>query len=312
METKRREHQKSFRALSLVLCHLCGFCLPILNGSTYIVGPMDPSYKTFASLVNAHRLSPDDIVEFQASAPGGNAVFNETLTPNGDGVPGHPIVIRARKGDKITIDGGLVRANTVYIHGHHDIIFQGLICRNATGGVLSGSITLNSCDDITIERCSVYISLAGDGVAARRGIATAHQCNRLAILDSSVTTDDASGYRRDRLYFAAGAGIRIVGNLVAMHNAYSKHPSGHNDGIQTLDCADLLIERNLCDREVATPFTQGQGIYCEWYNHADDALSDYGRAVIRNNVVFGNGGSFLLQTMVRPGINQAKDPVVTF
>jgi hypothetical protein len=311
MAVRKLNEQKGFCFLSLVLCHLGGVCLPILDASTYVVSPIDPAYKTFASLMEAHRLSPDDIVEFQASAPGGKEVFAETITPNGDGAAGHPIVIRARLGDEITIDGGQVRANTVYIQRRHDIIFEGLIFRNAAGGTLSGSITLNASDDITIKRCSVYISLVGDGVAARRGIATAHQCNRLAILDSSIATEEGSwGPGETDCIFAAGANIRIVGNLVVMHNAYAKRPSGHNDGIQTLDCADLLIDRNVCDREVASAFTQGQGIYCEWYNHDDGAPSDYGRAVIRNNVVFGNGGSFLLQTMVRPAIHQLKDAVV--
>jgi hypothetical protein len=77
-----------------------------------------------------------------------------------------------------------------------------------------------------------------------------------------------------------------------------------------LDCSNLIVDGNVCDREVVTTFTQGQGIYCEWYNYDDDALTDYGQTAIRNNVVFGNGGSFLLQTMVRPARDRIKDPIV--
>jgi hypothetical protein len=73
----------------------------------------------------------------------------------------------------------------------------------------------------------------------------------------------------------------------------------------------LSIERNVCDRDVLADPTQGQGIYCEWYNYDDTKVSKYGSANIRNNIVFGNGGSFLLQAMVRPAAGQKKDAIVT-
>jgi hypothetical protein len=72
----------------------------------------------------------------------------------------------------------------------------------------------------------------------------------------------------------------------------------------------LVIVGNTCDRDVATDPTQGQGIYAEWYNYNDQKVPNYGTCMISDNVVFGNGGSFMVQTNPRNYNGQSLAPIV--
>jgi hypothetical protein len=261
--------------------------------TTYVVTP-GGTYATFTALMAAKRLAPGDLVQFQASTPGGSATFAQTLTPNGSGTAGQPITIEARPGDTITIDGGLVRANDIYFYDLSYIIIDGLNLRNAAGGPVSGSLTINQCNYITIQNCDIEVSLVGDGVNARRGIAAVNYCNNLQILNNRVAIDDGSwGPGETDCINVMGNNMLIQGNYLSMHNAYDLQPSGHNDCCQTLNCANLVINGNTMDRNLLATFTQGQGIICEWYNTTSSASpTNYGTATITNNVIFGYFGSF--------------------
>jgi hypothetical protein len=242
----------------------------------------------------AKKLGSDDIVEFQAPSPGGSATFEETITPNGSGTSGHPITIRARPGDNITIDGGQVRGNTVYFYLQNYIIFDGLNFINATGVPVSGSVSINQSNNITVQNCTIHVPLVGDGIAARRGLVALNNCNSLQLLNNHIYIDDGSwGPGETDCIFLTGSNILVQGNYLSMHNAFTGSPSGHNDCGQTLNCQNLVINGNTFDRSVSAMPTQGQGIICEWYNISGNANpTNYGTARISNNIIFGHFGSY--------------------
>jgi hypothetical protein len=281
--------------------------------SFYTVGPF-ASYTTFTALASAKTLSSGDIVEFQATASGSNgtATFNEKVQPNGiGGGPNSPIWIRGRTGDTIVIDAQFVRANTLLSTIPY-VIFDNLTCNNNNGSGFSSSVGFNGANNNTIQNCTINVTLTGDGIADRRGIASVNGCHYLSILNNAINIGpgDWEPGETDAM-LVGGSGLIIRGNTIKMYNSGFQIGGGHNDCIQTLNSSNFVIEQNYVDRYVKNTATQGQAIYTEWYNLNDADVTNYGSGIIRNNLIFGNGGSYLLSTNPRANAGQTKAAIVS-
>jgi hypothetical protein len=274
----------------------------------YTVGPgAGTSAATLTALLAARTLQPGDIVEFQAATPGGSATFNETWIPNGSGTAANPIIIRARPGDVITNDRQDAANNAISLSSVSNIVIDGFVLTHTNQAV----IVINGGGGITIQNCHITNDLTGTpGSVDKTGITAVNNPNGLNILNNVITTGEGSLNAQTDSMIIGGSNVVIRGNTCIMHNADTH--GNHNDCIQTLNITNLTVEGNYVDRNVNTTSTQGQGIYVEWYNTNDANVTNYGTCVIRNNVVMGNGGSFLIQTNVRNSVGQTKAAIVAF
>lgn len=287
--------------------------------ATYTVGP-SATYANWAALVAAHgTLAAGDIVEYQASTPGGSSTLTGefiNMTSHGAGSSGNPIIIRVRSGDTIILDGNNTVANNIYINADY-ITVDGFTSKNNTDASVSGGINVRdsgggTLTGNTVKNCIIEINTATSASASdRRGINATKQNNFL--IDSCTITVKAGGSWTtgdiDGMIIGGGNGVTIRNCTITIDNAGSG--VGHDDGIQTTDVTNLVIERCLIYRK-ATDANQGQGIFCEYYNRLNDTTpTDYGYCKVWNNVVYGLGSSFLVNFTVRPqGGAITKDPKV--
>jgi hypothetical protein len=281
---------------------------------TFVISPNEGDCPSFAALQASFALLPGDVVEFQAATRGGSASFHETIQPRSGGALGYPLTIRARPGDLITIDADHKLVKCAYISVPY-VILDGFYFKNATNIGLSGVITINNAPHVTIQNCHILISFFGidDGHHGRdrRGIAAVNDCDGLIMQDNTIMTETGIWHSGDTDGMLVGSkGTIIRRNVIRLRNKDMTPGGGHNDCIQTANAADLTIESNIADRDVGTPTTSGQGIYVEFYNLDDQNVTNYGTCDIRNNIVFGQAGSYLLCTVARTKGSLRKDPVI--
>jgi hypothetical protein len=227
----------------LIKSNVC--CLTVLTclfaaimpceAATYTVCSSGCTATTFSTLFSSVDLGPDDIVEARADTSGGSKTFTETITPgaNDYGSAGHPLIIRARAGDTITIDAQHTRNSCISISsgGVGYITFDGFSLRNFyyAGVYLSGS-SGNKVTGITIQNCDIYqysTNLSGGSI---QGI-YANWVDGLAIKSNSVHTYDGSlAVQTDCIYLQSASNVDIDGNTLRNLNDDS---AGHNDGIQS-------------------------------------------------------------------------------
>ncbi len=58
---------------------------------------------TIQGIFNTHSMESDDIVEVRADTVGGSKTYRETVRVSGNGTSGHPVILRTRTGDTITL-----------------------------------------------------------------------------------------------------------------------------------------------------------------------------------------------------------------
>lgn len=117
--------------------------------ATYTIAPSGGDYTSFAALVAAKTLGPDDLVIFQASTPGGSATFDERLVPNGSGTSGHPIIITKRVGDTVIVRG--INGGT-----RNYIYLIGLQFTQASSSYNYSAVLLSGCTGWLIQDCYFY------------------------------------------------------------------------------------------------------------------------------------------------------------
>lgn len=257
------------------------------------------------ALLSTVTLQPGDTVQFQASSPGGTATFHETWRPNGSGTPASPITLEARPGDTVINDCQDAIDNAILLSAVSNIVIKGFVLTHTNQGV----ILVNGGSGITIQDCTITNDLTGTpGSTDKTGITAVNAPVGLNILNNTISTGEGSLNAQTDSMIITGSNVVIQGNTCIMHNADTN--GNHNDCIQTLNVTNLTIEDNIIDRDVNAMPTQGQGIYTEWYNHDDSNITNYGTCIIRNNLVFGNGGSFLVQTAVKNDVGQADAAIV--
>lgn len=246
-----------------------------VHAATYTVGPSE-TYTTFAAAFAAIDLEPNDILEARASTPGGTATFTETVTPGSDdyGSAGNPLIIRARAGDTINIDGGDTREKGIFISdGNSDYItFDGFNIDNCTGGhVRIKPSAPNVITGITLTNLTINIGYQGSTDAnANQGIGmTGNSASPYGIVDMlitgcTITSDSGSFYEQtDGITAYYVDGFTVTNTYINLVNTDTTSPYQHIDGVQTGSSKDLLVTHCtiILDRGAATDGEQG--IYFE-------------------------------------------------
>ena len=104
-----RNFNFSLKAVAVLLCF--GFLFFGLagrvNAATYTVCSSSCDSTTIQGIFNGNDLGPDDIVEVRADTQGGAKTYREAVSwgSNDGGSSGHPLILRGRTGDTITLHG---------------------------------------------------------------------------------------------------------------------------------------------------------------------------------------------------------------
>ncbi len=274
-----------------------------VSAATYRIAPSGGDYTTMAGLLAAHTIVGDDIIIFQAASAGGTATWNEDWTLNGSGgTVGHPVTLTIRAGDTIKNQRNFAD-HVMDLSGKNYVTVDGFSelsqCKIA---VIYG----NGGTGWVIQNCTITNTISGcptTGISQDKTCITLINCTSPSILTNHCSTDtaamDQSIAQTDVLYIN-GTSPLIRANFLRNANNVSSN-SDHNDGLQLENSSNATIEQNVVDMSgKSTVNTQGQGIYVEQYNTTSDvAPTDYGTTIIRNNLIFGYGGSYLLITEQR-------------
>src|SRR5512138_451342 len=145
---------------------------------TYTVGPSGCDATRIQDVFTGYDLSPGDVVEVQAATPGGTAVYSESVLPDsGDaGAAGNPVVLRARAGDTVILDGQHSLTHAVHLRNIDYFDVEGFTVRNYNG---------------------YSVRLSGDSVTSR--------IVGSRVLDCDITVDQNQG-----IYLIYGQGVTIA------------------------------------------------------------------------------------------------------
>lgn len=278
--------------------------------ATYTVGP-SATYANWAALKAAHgTLAGDDICEYQAATPGGSSTIVDFIDMNGmgSGTSGHNIIIRVRSGDTITINGNNVNAVGAELISNSFVTLDGFRFINQTNVSISGVIYFSSATSCTVQNCNVTLNSTASAATDRVGVTTILSTDCI-IQDNTITfsgtwsNGDTDGIRPN--------GTRMITrhNTITISNDTSNVFS-HQDGIQTTDSPDAIIERNIINMTgcVNAPC---QGIFTEFYNSAAGSKS-YGNCTVRNNVCRVPAASYVFNGNVRMSGPATKLPQVAY
>lgn len=289
--------------------------------ATYTIGPA-ATYATWTAFRAALPTKPaaGDIVEWQASSPGGSLTVTEIIDVPNAGTSPSRITLRGRSGDTVIVDGQDTRTNLIRCTVNF-ITFDNLQWKSWTGLSNSSGMGLNGGTDIIVQNCTWVVPVANPGSNDRRGLTALNGCHRLQILtcNGSVENGTYGPGETDVLLIGTGNPAASTDDVVVRGCTFTManqttNVSGHNDAFQTVNCKNLLVEQCFISRPVTTTGGQGQACYLEWYNFGGDTTpTDYGTFTFRNNVCYGRGAVYLWQQFVRndpPGHTYTKDAIV--
>jgi hypothetical protein len=261
--------------------------------TTYTVCSSGCDQTTIQAVFDGVDLAPNDIVEVRADAPGAAKSYSETVTPgtNDVGTAGNPVILRARAGDTITIDGGDVRDSGFIFTNVSYFTLDGFTFSNHTGQAIYGRPT-SAKTGWTIQNCTINISLSnGVTATANQGIALSGVDNTFylsnVVIDNvHISTGAGSLFEQTdgiTLYYVDTATVK--NSNINIQNYDDNATYQHIDGIQTGNIKNLTVFNNTIylDRNHANGM---QGIYIEGISSAGSGI-DLGTWLIYNNLIYG-------------------------
>lgn len=251
------------------------------SGTVYTVCSSGCTSTTFSNLFSSIDLDPGDIVEARADTPGGSKTFYETVTPGSDdyGSEDNPLIIRARSGDTITIDGGDTRNYAFYVTGDY-ITIEGFSVDNT----LRSAIYARFGTGVTIDNCSVNLGEVPEQSPAQNGILGSEVTN--FVVKNNIITTDLAAWNRQNDGIACGrcTAPTIHNNTITLRN--TREAPTRNDCIETWGSSDLTITNNYCTQPGCTISIGGLQL------EGEEGV-DLGTWTIMNNYIKGHFGSTL-------------------
>jgi hypothetical protein len=208
-----------------------------------------PNFTTAANLQSAHTPVAGDVIQFQASTPGGT--FDDTepeivwAGTGGTGTGANSITIQGRTGDTVIIDAHYVNLSCCTIPNNSSYwTFQNLQFKNWTDGnwASPSSVGMNGCSHITFINCTIsnglQLSVVNDGDWASGGTYTVGQT-------VTNTTLSASNWVMGNMYSAGS----VATSLVSPFNVYVVLP-GRASFTSNVDPSADYNNWNLCTGSV--------------------------------------------------------------
>lgn len=269
--------------------------------ATYTVCSFGCDSIAIQDIFDLHDLEPDDIIEVRAETPGGTTTFDMTsaITPgsNDGGSTEHPVIFKAREGDTVIIDGG---GNAIYgINLNNSSLnhftIDGFTIQNfgMTHIIMS---TASSQLGITIKNCDINIDPSLATTQSVHGIIvtgtdTLIESNIIDQRETSSGSQESDGITGGNSSIFINSPI-IRNNTITIRNTAA---TPHVDGIQLSNAKNAQVYGNIISLPLA--YNYRQGIYMEFYNlvASPGVPEDFGAVHVYNNLIYGYGGSFLLQ-----------------
>jgi len=277
---------------------------------------------TIQGVIDNYTLKGDDILQVQADMPGGIVTYTESIRLGSDdhGRLGHPLIIKARSGDTVILDGQnkMDHAFKLDTKNSH-ITIDGFNIRNYNWHhiTLRGYASNDRLDGITVANCHIQIN---QGTVKDRntidGIWAMYNVN-LTIKNNNITTgkgllsyqrtktpaDFYADLQTDGIYIQQSWNSIIEGNQILIRNS----SAGHNDCIQFMlknphtgegEGYGVIIRNNICIQQ-NDRINHKQFIYVEYVSEgevlihhntcwSDTSTGSHGISVVPNNVTTSN------------------------
>lgn len=250
-------------------------------------GPGSSACQTIMYVFNKVDLVGGDTVEVE------EGTYYETVTPgaNDSGENGNPVILRAKSGDKVTIDGGNSRADAFDLSNRNYISVDGFYTDNVTGK----SILVHYTNGITVRNCNVNIppGLSGNP----KGMDFYYSDDAIAEYNT-IQTEGVSVGQTDGMQVAVCRRPIIRYNSITISNPYE---GPHDDGIQLGSCQDVQIYGNYINMAVPN-INWRQGLWMATEGSWPTPDNNAGTWYVYNNVIEGYFGTYALQIMDKTGI----------
>ena len=271
-----------------------------LLASTYTVGP-GADYLTFDSLFSSVDLEPGDVVEAQAASSGGSYTFIGSgaavieLGSDDAGATGNHLIIRARPGDTIILDGEHSRYGVQLKSSNDFITIDGFNMEkyNSGGVYLVGKSKDERVSNVIVKNCKMTSNSIGNDQFGFK----VYRTDNITLLNNSIhiIAADNPG-QTDGFIFGVSQDIIVDGNFFFDENTHDEPPGndqGHNDGLQVIgglgtiynpfDYVKNYTVRNNVFMRVSDSVEAKQLLYFEY--------EVKGRNIIYNNVFYNQGPS---------------------
>jgi hypothetical protein len=233
------------------------------EAATYSICSSGCTETSFSSFFGKYNLMSGDILEARADTVGGSKTFVETITPspNTAGTAGNPVIIRARAGDTITIQGpgdtGYA-SNCIRVTSPSNsyITFSGFQFTEYgySGTYLFGASATDKLKGITIENCKAITSVN----AAKTNSTQCFMANYndgLTFLNNTCHITVTTSNQTDCFYVQDSSNVLIDGNVCQDDNG---NGNGHNDGLQ-MEMATSGASHDITIRNNKFSHTQNTG-----------------------------------------------------
>lgn len=301
--------------LSIIFLSLFGLAKNS-EAATYTVCSSGCDYTSIGTVFSSRDLEPDDIVEVRADTQGGTTIFNvaSAISPgaNDSGSSSHPVTLKAREGDTVIIDGG---GNAIYgINLNNSSLnyftVDGFIIQNfGMSHIIMG--TASTQNGMVVKNCTININPALATTQSIHGIIVSG--NGTIIENNTITQGEASSGTQQADAITGGNSAVFINSPIIRNNVITIRNTAatpHVDGIQLSNAKNAQIYGNIISLPLA--YNYRQGIYMEFYNLVADPEipEDFGTAYVYNNLIYGYGGSYLLQFETRHSAPATQDATV--
>jgi hypothetical protein len=254
----------------------------VAQATTYTVCSSGCDSNTIQRILDSYDLAGGDIVEVRADSVGGSKTYYEKVTPGADdgGGVGNPVVIRARPGDTITIDGQDIRDSAFDILNANYITIDGFYMDNHTtysidirGSGSRGTASVYR-TGIIVRNCHINIT-TDQAIHVRYG----RDC---VIQNNTITTDDGSNAgQTDGIYLQGGTGNIVDGNHVTLRNDDN---TPHCDGIQGAWEDNVIVRNNLFKHDNNSTANK----QCIYLSESDGYVNVYNNVCAATNSTTGS------------------------
>jgi len=288
----------------------CEAGITTYNPATYsCTGGSATVFPTIMGAINTLNLEGDDVLEVRADSEGGSKTYYEGVTIGSadSGDDGKNVIIRARAGDTITVDGSDIRRFGISVAGNN-ITVDGFHVDNIMPTTIASyalSASTNGQRNITLQNNTVNISLSGGQTnQVRCGIVVGGsswdgRTYNITVQGNTITTDtDAVDDQTDMFRGNNVEGLILDGNYAVNNN--STTGGNHNDVYQMFNVKNGTFKNNYGNSAQNRNFQQT--FFLELYNNGTDEVpTDYGHHKIYNNVFVGYGGGYVFYLLARKG-----------
>ncbi|MFH1787489.1 MAG: right-handed parallel beta-helix repeat-containing protein [archaeon] len=241
-------------------------------------------YNTIQGIFDNMDFNGGEVIEVRSGT------YNEkvTISNEDDGAIGNPVILKAKNGEVVKIDGQKIRSRGIEVlSSTTDIIIEGFninnwISANTGDGIYVHCAQNSECQRIILRSNTINIIQDSSG-SGQMAIHFEH-CDYCSAENNIISTDDASwSVQTDGFKIGNSDNFILSNNTVVMRNGWALNDN-HADCLQMMGCADFTAYGNDFS---STKDSSTQGFFLNIPNDDNFVAKDYGITRIYNNVITG-------------------------